>query len=150
MLKVLLFICTLSPVACQEWKTYLYGAVLPAGLQLADNSYLFGFLDLLVHTAYRDLLVDGHVVPDAVPEHVGNNPILQQRCCARLVLPPEWTPHHSKYFLIAPMFMEDRASALEVGKIVVDFMPSESASKLVDDPCQGPWVCSQMGLSKNR
>ena len=57
--------------------------------------------------------------------------LLQQQCQARLLLQPEWIPHHSRYFVIAPLFMEDRTSSLELKHIAGDLMPKAGCSQLI-------------------
>ena len=62
------FVACVAPPA---WETFLYGAdVSPLGLSVKDDAYLHSFLDLLVHTTYRDLIVAGRTVSAAVEAHV--------------------------------------------------------------------------------
>ena len=75
---------------------------------------MLSFLDLLVHTSLRDLYVRGTLLDDTVraaQTHVQRNPFLWDRICARWVLPTWAGSHASKYFVSAPLFLEDRHSS---------------------------------------
>lgn len=96
-----------------------YGEEAPLALP-EPPVHLLGFLDLMIFTGLRDLLACG-VSDDrlsAVREHVFNNQMLQHRVAARWALPGWAGPHAHQYFIICPLFMEDRESFCVVKNLV--------------------------------
>ena len=96
--------CLLLPLwlnwssAC-KWDSFSFGAELPEGLHVHDYAHFTGFLDLAVFTGYRDLCADGwgeEAELSVVKAHVDQNPMLWQKVCTRLILPPSSSTHEHK------------------------------------------------------
>jgi len=90
-----------------KWDSFSFGAELPQGLHVHDYAHITGFLDLAVFTGYRDLCADGwgeEAELSVVKAHVDQNPMLWQKVCTRLILPPSSSTHEHKFFILAPPF----------------------------------------------
>ncbi|CAE7501310.1 unnamed protein product, partial [Symbiodinium microadriaticum] len=103
----------------------------PHGLALpAPPVHLLAFLDLLVRTSLRDLYSRRAALDDtALPaqEHVQRNPFLWDRICARWVLPTWAGEHAHRFFVSAPLFMEDRQSHHVIGRLTARMLPTLGA-----------------------
>ena len=88
---------------------------------------------MILHTGLRDAIAEGWSEDEALAplhQHAQQNPMLFQKICSRLVIPLELSCHSQRYFLIAPLFLEDRETPCIVQDVVAAFWaPSASPLK---------------------